>query len=176
MVDEVTHTSCYTYESDEEGIKDLEHLRRELDLYEREFLMVRARAEIFEEEKNSVEKENSKLLKISEEKDAKIASLKAQISETEKSHKEALAKLQKKCEGLLSENKELKKKEVSFQSYVKASDTLTEVQSYLRDPSEKRGLGLDTQTDSSTTLNKSDERRTFVSAQQGGSQTTYSIG
>lgn len=91
MVDEVTQTSCYTYESDEEGIKDLEHFRRELDLYEREFLMVRARAEIFEEEKNSLEKENSKLLKISEEKDAEIASLKTQISETEKSHEEALA-------------------------------------------------------------------------------------
>lgn len=76
---------------------------------------------------------------------------------------------QKKCDDLLSENEELKKKELSFESYAKASDTLTGVQSYLRDPSEKRGLGLDTQTNSSTTLNKSDERRTFVNAQQGGS-------
>ena len=84
--------------------------------------------------------------------------------------------LQKKCEILLSENEELKKKELSFQSYSKASDTLTEVHSYLRDPSEKGGLRLDKQTSNSTPLKKSDERLTFVSGQQSGSQTTYSIG
>lgn len=67
-------------------------------------------------------------------------------------------KLQKKCEGLLSNNVELKNKEMSFQSYAKACDTLTEVHSYLRDASEKGGLRLDTQTNSSTTLNKNDER------------------
>ena len=65
---------------------------------------------------------------------------------------------------------------MSFQSYAKDCDTLTEVHSYLRDVSEKGGLGLDTQTNSSTTLNKSAERMTFIRGQQGGSQTTYSIG
>ena len=77
---------------------------------------------------------------------------------------------------LLSENEELKKKELSFQSYAKASDTLTEVQSYLRDPSEKGGLEPDEQSSNSTPLKKSDERLTFVISQQGGSLTTYSIG
>ena len=91
MADEVTNNSQFiNYESDEEEIRDSEYFRRELDLYKREFQMIRARADILEEENNSLEKENSQLLKISEKKDAENAFLKAQISETEKSHKEAI--------------------------------------------------------------------------------------
>ena len=72
-----------------------------------------------------------------------------------------MTELQKKYEDTLSDNEELKKKELSFQSYAKASDTLTEVHSYSRDPSGKGGLGLDTQKGSSNTLNKSEERKTL---------------
>lgn len=145
MADEVTNISRFiNYDSDEKGIRDLEHLRKELDLYEREFQMIWARAEILEEEKNSLEKENSQLIKISKTKDVENAFLKALISETEKSHKEAMSILQKEFDSLRFENEELKKIELSFQSYAKASDTLTEVHSYLRDPSEKGGLGLNT--------------------------------
>ena len=138
MADEVIHTSCYTYESDEEGIKDLLHFRKELNIYERKLLEVQSIMKILDEEKKSLKNEILNLAKVSEKNDAENAFLKAQISETEKSHKVALAELQKKYEDTLFENEELKKKEVSFQSYAKASDTLTKVHSYLRDPSEKR--------------------------------------
>ena len=81
---------------------------------------------------------------MSEAKDAENAFIKAQTVETEKYLVGQLEKLQQKFERLHFENVKLKKKEVSIQSYAKAIDTLNEVQSYLRSPSEKGGLGLDT--------------------------------
>ena len=176
MADEVTNNSQFLYYESDDGIEDLELVKSELDRYEKEFLEAQSKTRILEESKETLEKEVSELTRVSENKNAEIAFLKAQISENENSHKLALDELTKKMMKLLSENEELRKKELSFQSYAKASDTLTEVQSYLRDPSEKGGLGLDEQSSNSSPLKKSDERLTFVKSQQNGSSTTYSIG
>ena len=64
--DEVTHSSSYTYESDEEGIKDLEHFRKELDIYERELLEVQLSMKILDEEKKSLKDEILRLTQISD--------------------------------------------------------------------------------------------------------------
>lgn len=81
-----------------------------------------------------------------------------------------------KLEKVSEENDLLRMKEITFKSYVKASDTLTDVHSYQRDSSKKGGLGLTTQTSNSNTLNKSSERVVFVSGQQDNSQETYNMG
>lgn len=107
-----------------------------------------------------------------DENDADLALLKVKVTELEAINITTLQKLEKVYE----ENDILKEKEITFKSYAKASDTLTEVQSYMRDPSEKGGLGLSTQENNSNTLNKSSDRIVFVSEQQAGSQETYRIG
>ena len=166
MADEVTNNSQFMYYESDDGIEDLELVKSELDRYEKEFLEAQSKTRILEDSKETLEKEVSELTRVSENKNAEIAFLKAQISENENSHKLALEELDEIMKKLLSENEELRKKELSFQSYAKASDTLTEVQSYLRDPSEKGRLGLDEQSSNSSPLKKSDERLTVVKSQQ----------
>ena len=56
----------------------------------------------------------SELTKVSENKDAEIASLKVQISENENSHKLALNDLNERMKKLLSKNGELKRKSYLF--------------------------------------------------------------
>ena len=74
-------------------------------------------------------------------KNAEQALLEELLTETSKKFTEKIEGLTSKIKQLESENAELKKKQVTFKSYAKASDTLTELQSHLIDPSEKSGLG-----------------------------------
>ena len=115
MADETTNISRFVnYESDEEGIRDLEHLRRELDHYEIEFMIAQSTAKILAAKKESLERENMNLRKLTEAKEANNAFIKAQTVEIEKYLAKELEKVQQKFERLLSENIRLKKKEVSF--------------------------------------------------------------
>ena len=87
--------------------------------------------------------------------------MKAQAVEAEKYLAKELEEVQQKFERLLYGNIWLRKKDVSFKSFAKASDTLNEVKTYLRSPSENGGLGLDHITKSPHILKKND-KITFV--------------
>ena len=83
--------------------------------------------------------------------------MKAHAVEAENHLAKELEEVQQKFERLLSENIRLRKKEVSFKSFAKESVTLNEVQTYLRSPSEKGGLGLDYSAKSLDILKKNDK-------------------
>ena len=119
MADEVINISQFLYYESDDGIEDLELIRSELDRYEKEFLEAQSKTRILDESKETLEKEVSELTRVSENKSAEIALLKSQISENENFHKLALDELNKKMMKLLSENEELRKKELSFQSMQK---------------------------------------------------------
>ena len=68
--------------------------KRELDLYEREFMVAQSTSKILEAEEESLERENINLQKLSEARDENNAFLKAQTMETKKHLARQLEKLQ----------------------------------------------------------------------------------
>lgn len=135
--------------------------------------MSNAHVKHFKELSEELKKE---IYTINEENDAQIALLKTQVSEavmttTEIPYESKIWRLQYEIEEI---NIEV---EPTFKSYVKSSDTLTEMQTHLCESSKIEGLGHSSNINDTNILKKNDNgKKIFLRPMQGGTTESYNIG